>query len=86
MGTVCASKGLKKLQNFEGSHCLSPDLREKKQPTYKNSKERSIAIASVLGLDNLSSYLWIMILGFITKLIFKYESFVIIYHIYRSMY
>ena len=73
MRTVCASKVLKKLQTFEGSHYFSPNLRDKKQLTYKISKERAIAITSVLGLDHLSSNLLTMILGSITKLIFKYE-------------
>ena len=42
--------------------------------TYKISKERGIATASVVGLDNLSSNLQIIILRLIIKLIFKYKS------------
>ena len=41
---------------------------------YKISKERGIATASAVGLDNLSSNLRIIILLLITKLIFKYKS------------
>ena len=41
-------------------------LEIKKKHTYKVSKERRIAIASVVGLDNLSSNLRIVILRFIT--------------------
>ena len=74
MITVCVSRALSKLRTSEWSHYFSPDLREKKQLTYKISKERGIAIASIFGLDNLSSNLRIMILGLVTKLIFKYKS------------
>ena len=49
-------------------------LDKKKQLTYKISKERRIAIASVVWLDNLSLNLRIMILSLITKLTFKYKS------------
>ena len=75
MRTVCGSKALNKLQTFEGSQYFSPDLREKKKKlACKISKERRIAIASVVRLDNLGSNLRIIILPLITKLIFKYKS------------
>ena len=45
-----------------------------KKLTYKISEERRIALASVVGLDNLSSNLQITILRLIAKLIFKYKS------------
>ena len=66
----------KLLTNFEhlkgvGTFLL---ILHKKQLTYKISKERRISIVSVVGLDNLSSNLWIVILLLITKLIFKYRS------------
>ena len=48
-------------------------ILDKKQLIYKISKERRIAIASVVGLDKLSSDLQIIILPLITKLIFKYR-------------
>ena len=48
-------------------------ILDKKQLIYKISKERRIAIASVVGLDKLSSDLQIIILSLITKLIFKYR-------------
>ena len=41
-------------------------ILDKKQLTYKISKERRIAIASVVRLGNLSSDLWIIILHSIT--------------------
>ena len=74
MRTVCGSKALNKFQTFEGSQYFSSELREKKQLTYKISKEIRVAIASVVGLDNLSSNLQIIILRVTTKLIFKYKS------------
>ena len=74
MRTVCGSKALNKFHTFEGSQYFSPDLREKKQLSYEISKERIIAIASVVGLDNLSSNIQIIILCLITKFIFKYKS------------
>ena len=55
MRTVCDSKVLNKFQTFEEGQYFSPDLTEKKQLTYEISKKRRIAIASVVGLDNLSS-------------------------------
>ena len=65
MGTACGSKALKKFQAFEGvSNFLL--ILDKKQLTYKISKERRIAIASVVGLDNLGSDLRIIILRSIT--------------------
>ena len=73
MRTVCGSKALNKFQTFEWSQYFSPDLRQK-QLTYKISKERRIAIASVAGLDNLSSNLGIIKLYLITELMFKYKS------------
>ena len=54
------------ISNIEESQDFSCDFRYKKQLTYKISKERRIAIASVVGLDNLSLNLWIIILRFIT--------------------
>ena len=71
MRTVCSTKARNKFQTFEGKLYFSPDLRQK-QFTYKISKER-IAIASAVGLDNLSSNLRIFILGLITKFVFKYK-------------
>ena len=71
MKTICVSKALYKFQTFEGSQYFSPDLRQK---IYKISKERRIALASVVGFDNLSLNLRIIILRLITKLIFKYKS------------
>ena len=50
-------------------------ILDKKQFTYKISKEKRIIIASAVGLDHLSSNLRIIILRLITKLIFKYKSF-----------
>ena len=66
----------KLLTNFKHLKGVStfPLILYKKQLTYKISKERRIAIASVVGLDNLSSYLQIIILHLITKLIFKHKS------------
>ena len=73
MKTICNRKALNKFQTFERSQYFSPDINEKKtQLTYKISKERRIA--SVVGLDNLSSNLRIIILLLITKPIFKYKS------------
>ena len=48
-------------------------VSEKKELTYKISKERRVAIASVVGLYNLGSDIWIIILRLITKFIFKYK-------------
>ena len=59
MRAVCGSKALYKFQIFEESQYISPD---KKQLTKKISKKRRIAIASAVGLDNLSSNLQIIIL------------------------
>ena len=66
----------KLLTNFKHLKGVSTFLLilDKKQLTYKISKERRIAIASVVGLDNLTSNLRITILRLITKLIFKYKS------------
>ena len=63
----------KLLTNFKHSKGVSTFLQilDKKQLTYKILKERRIAIASVVGLDNLSSDLRMRL---ITKLIFKYKS------------
>ena len=49
-------------------------LEKENQLTYNISKERRIALASVVGLDNLNSDLRIILLRSITKLIFKYNS------------
>ena len=49
-------------------------ILDKKTAYYKISKERRIAIASVIGLYNLILNLRIIILLLITKLIFKYKS------------
>ena len=64
------------LTNFKHLKGVSTFLLilDKKQLTYKISKERRIAIASVVELDNLSSYLQIIILRLTTKLIFKCKS------------
>ena len=48
-------------------------VSEKKELTYKISKERRVAIASVVGLYNLGLDIWIIILRLITKFIFKYK-------------
>ena len=66
----------KLLTNFKHLKGVSTFLLilDKKKLTYKISKEIRIAIVSVVGLDNLSSNLWIVILRLITKLIFKYKS------------
>ena len=71
---VCGSKTFNKFQTFEGNQYFSPDFRKKKQLTYKTSKERNIAIASVVELDNMSSNLRIIMLSLITESIFKYKS------------
>ena len=65
----------KLLTNFKHLKGVSTFLLilDKKQLTYKISKERRVAIASVVGLDDLSSNLRIIILPLITKLIFKYR-------------
>ena len=70
MRIVCGSKALNIFQAFEGFLLIL----DKKQLTYIISEERRIAIASVVGLDNLSSNLWIIILRSITYLISKYKS------------
>ena len=64
------------LTNFKHLKGVSTFLLilDKKQLTYKISKERRIAIASVVELDNLSSYLQIIIWRLTTKLIFKCKS------------
>ena len=64
------------LTNFKHLKGVSTFLLilDKKQLTYKISKERRIAIASVVELDNLSSYLQIIILRLTAKLIFKCKS------------
>ena len=72
MRTVCGSKAFNKFQTFEGSQYFSPDLRSK-TAYYKISKERRIAVASVVGLDNQSLNSRIIKLLLITKLIFKYK-------------
>ena len=68
-----AAKLLTNFKHLKGVSTLLLIL-DKKQLTYKISKERTIAIASVVGFDNLSSNLRIIILGLIAKLIFKYKS------------
>ena len=64
----------KLLTNFKHLKGISSFLLilDKEQLTYKISEERRIAIASSVGLDNLSSYLQIIILCL--KPIFKYKS------------
>ena len=66
----------KLLKNFKHLKGVSTFLLilDKKQFTYIISEERRIAIACVVGLHNLSSNLWIIILRSITYLIFKYKS------------
>ena len=66
------AKLLKNLNHLKGVSTVLLIL-DKKQLIYKISKERRIAIASVVGLDKLSSDLQIIILPLITKLIFKYR-------------
>ena len=65
----------KLLTNFKHLKGVSTFLLilDKKRLTDNISKERRIAISSVVGLDNLSSNLRIIILGLITKFIFKYK-------------
>ena len=81
---------VKLLTNFKHLNGVSTFLfiLDKKQPTYKISMERRIAIASVVGLDNLTSNLWIIILRLMTKLIFEYKSplSASIIYMYGSMY
>ena len=67
------AKLLTNVKHLKGVSTFLPIL-DRKRFTYKISKERRIAIASVVGLDNLSSNLRIIILRLITKLIFKYKS------------
>ena len=54
MRTVCGSKTFNKFQTFEGSQYVSPDLGER-HLTYKISKERRIAIASIVAATLLFS-------------------------------
>ena len=63
------------LTNFKHFKGVSTFLLilKKKQLTYKISKKR-IVIASVVGLDHLSSNLRIIILRLVIKPIFKYKS------------
>ena len=68
-----AAKFLTNLKHLKGVS-TSLLILEKKQLTYKISKETRIFIASVVGLDHLSSNLPFIILLLITKLIFKYNS------------
>ena len=49
-------------------------ILDNKKLTYKISEERRIAIASLVGLGNVSSNLCIIMLCSITYLIFKYKS------------
>ena len=72
MRTVCGSKILNEI--LKGVSTFLLILDKKTRLTYKISKERRIAIASVVGLDNLSSNLQIIILLLMAKLIFKYKS------------
>ena len=67
--------GAKLLTNFKYLKGVSTFLAilNRKQFTYKILKERRIAIASVVGLDNLGSNLQIIILHSIYWLIFKYS-------------
>ena len=67
--------GAKLLTNFKHLKGVSTFLAilNRKQFTYKILKERRIAIASVVGLDNLGSNLQIIILHSINWLIFKYR-------------
>ena len=65
MRTVCDSKALNKFQTCEGVSTFLLIL-DKKQLSDKISEERRIVIASVVGLDNLSSNLRIIILRPIT--------------------
>ena len=60
-----AAKLLTNFKHLKGVSTLLLIL-DKKQLTYKISKETRIAIASVVGLDNLSSNLQIIILRLIT--------------------
>ena len=68
-----AAKFLTNFKHLKGVNTFLLILN-KKQLTYKISKEKRIAIASVIGLDNLSSSLRIIILRLITKLVLKYKS------------
>ena len=68
-----AAKLLTNFKHLNGVNTFLTIL-DQKQLTDKTSKVRRIAIASVVGLDNLSSNLRIIILRLITKLIFKYKS------------
>ena len=66
MRNVYGSKTFNKFQIFEGRQHFSPDLREKRQLTYKILKECRVAIANVVGLVDLSSIVQIIILRFRT--------------------
>ena len=68
-----AAKLLTNLKHLKGFSTFLL-IFNKKQLTHKISKEKRIAIASVVELDNLSSNLRIIILRLITNLIFKYKS------------
>ena len=59
---------------FKHLKVVSPFLLilEKRQFTYKILKENRVAIASVVGLDNLRSNLQIILLCLITQFILKY--------------
>ena len=61
MRMYVAAKLLTNFKHLKGASTFIPIL-DKKQLTCKISKERRIAIASVVGLDNLSSNLRIIIL------------------------
>ena len=69
-----AAKLLTNFKHLKGVSTFFLILEKKKKLTCKISKERRIAIASVVRLDNLGSNLRIIILPLITKLIFKYKS------------
>ena len=68
-----AAKLLTNFKHLKGVSTLLLIL-EKKTTYHKISKERIIAITSVVKLDNLSSNLRIIILRLITYLIFKCMS------------
>ena len=68
-----AAKLLTNFKHLKGVSTLLLIL-EKKTTYHKISKERIIAVTSVVKLDNLSSNLRIIILRLITYLIFKYMS------------
>ena len=66
----------KLLTNFKHLKGFSTFLLilDKKQLTYKISKERRTTTASAVGVDNLISNLWIILLRLIATLISKYKS------------